>query len=50
VAQDVPADATGTLTSLATYHNVYAVPAGGRVLTLHGDEPAGNSFTLRAPR
>lgn len=46
VAQDVQADASGKLTSLATYHNAYAIPAAGRILTLHGDEPAGNLFHI----
>jgi hypothetical protein len=46
VAQDVQADASGKLTNLATYHNAYAIPAAGRILTLHGDEPAGNLFHI----
>jgi hypothetical protein len=38
-AQDVRADASGKATSVTTYHNAYSIPAEGRVLVVHGDEP-----------
>jgi hypothetical protein len=34
------ADATGTLTSVTTWPRVYSVPASGRILTVHGDDPS----------
>ncbi len=39
IAQDVRADASGKATSVTTYHNAYSIPAEGRVLVVHGDEP-----------
>jgi hypothetical protein len=46
VAQDVRADASGKATSMTTYHDAYSIPAEGRVLVVHGDEPAQSQVRL----
>jgi len=42
----VTADAKGTITSLTTWHEIYNVPAEGRVFVVHGDDDSNGTAEI----